>query len=60
MDQIDLNIEAIVNRQDFLCRNVPRCEFCSADQVQLVQKNMPAEWRCRICKRFFTFEPRHS
>lgn len=50
-------LERIMNRHDFLCRNAPRCEFCGTDQVQLKHKTMPAEWKCRICKRWFQHEP---
>lgn len=56
----DADMYAIINRHEFLCRNVPRCEFCGADQVQLLLKSMPAEWKCRVCKRHFKHEPSHA
>jgi hypothetical protein len=52
----DLNRSA--DRLHFLCMNVPRCEKCNADQVQLTyHHDTPARWRCRICKHHFYKEP---
>lgn len=56
----DERLQWILNRHDFLCRNPPRCEFCGTDQVQLKGRSMPAEWKCRICKRWFKHEPSHD
>jgi rubredoxin len=59
-----LDIKSILARQDLLYRNVPRCPACGADQVQIMQHEQPAEWRCRECRHRFAFEPaplaRHS
>lgn len=55
---MNIDIEEIIDRHNFLCSNVPRCKFCGADQVQLKLKDMPAEWKCRVCKRHFAHEPK--
>lgn len=44
-------------RFDHLCRNVPSCEPCGSDQVQLMDRTAPASWRCRMCKHRFQYEP---
>jgi ribosomal protein L37AE/L43A len=49
--------ERVGRRHDFLCRHPPRCMFCDAEQVQLTRIDVPAEWKCRICKRRFEDEP---
>jgi transposase-like protein len=50
-------LEAIIARDDLLMRNSPLCPDCMSGQVQIKDKRTPAEWRCRECKRRFTFEP---
>jgi hypothetical protein len=46
------------DRLDFLSRHPPRCAACDHEQIQLMDYfHSPAEWRCRICKHRFTFEP---
>ena len=51
-------LQRIAKRQRFLQLRAPRCQFCAHDQVQLVHATKPpAEWRCRICKTRFTYEP---
>jgi hypothetical protein len=47
------------DRRDFLCMNVPVCHSCGHNQeVQLIDgANQPAQWRCRVCKHFFMYEP---
>jgi ribosomal protein L37AE/L43A len=54
----DTRLRAIMDRHEFLCRNPPHCAFCGTDQVQLKLRTPPAEWKCRICKRHFKFEPK--
>lgn len=57
MNLADIDIQAIIDRNDFLNRNVPRCVFCDAEQVQIISKLAPAEWKCRECRFEFAFEP---
>lgn len=49
--------EDLITRQEYICRNSPRCHECRSFQVQLLAQHEPAEWRCRQCKHKFTFEP---
>jgi transposase-like protein len=53
----DEQMEAIVQRSAFLCHNARHCPFCGTNQVQLKKHTRPAEWRCRICKKRFEYEP---
>jgi len=49
---------ATADRRDFLCKNVPKCQKCLHEQVQLVgYAEKPASWKCRMCKHWFEFEP---
>lgn len=51
-------IEALTLRRFYLTRNAPICPKCSTPQVQLTDMYQnPAEWKCRMCKTRFTFEP---
>jgi len=45
------------DRKDMLCANVPVCEQCHSNQVQLTHTHAPARWRCRMCKHVFAREP---
>jgi transcription elongation factor Elf1 len=47
----------VLKRRDFIYRNVPRCQKCNHEQVQIVDTAKPARWRCRICKHRFEYEP---
>lgn len=44
-------------RVDFLRQHLPRCPSCDHVQVQIMKRAIPAEWRCRMCKHSFVFEP---
>lgn len=46
----------VIARQDFLAKHSPTCE-CGSRQAQIMDKTVPAKWRCRICARRFTYEP---
>lgn len=49
---------AMQPRYHHLCSHVPKCPACGHEQVQLLMRHTPpAEWRCRICKHRFTYEP---
>lgn len=50
-------IEKLFARQEQLEKAHPKCPKCASDQIQIMSKAVPAEWRCRICKHDFTFEP---
>lgn len=56
-NDIDGWLVLALDRQDFLCRNVPRCAKCDHEQVQLIWRGSPAHWRCRMCKHRFEYEP---
>lgn len=46
------------NRRSALGICPPQCLKCNHVQVQLVRSDIvPAEWKCRICKHPFLFEP---
>ena len=46
------------DRKDKLGKLQLNCPACCSPQVQLVAYNKePAEWKCRICKCKFTYEP---
>jgi transposase-like protein len=50
-------LREILDRQDQIQRHHPACPECSSDQVQIMFKAVPARWRCRRCKHWFTSEP---
>lgn len=62
MKNLKRQLELILNdvdRRTWLCKNAPLCENCAHEQVQLIDSFViPAEWKCRICKTKFTFEPK--
>jgi ribosomal protein L37AE/L43A len=59
LSAINAEITRSADRLDFLCMNVPQCEACNDNQVQLLDHHaQPAMWRCRKCKHRFTHEPR--
>lgn len=45
-------LNKIVDRREFLCRNVPNCNFCGEDkQIQLIDHSeVSVHWKCRKCK----------
>lgn len=48
-------------RRNFLSRNMRPCPACGDDQIQLIDDLVePAEWKCRMCKHEFQFEPTES
>ena len=52
-------LQALLDRKDFVCANVPHCPRCS-EQMQIQVTNylsVPAKWRCRMCKHRFVHEP---
>lgn len=51
---IEASIKSSENREK-LYKNAPVCPKCETNQVQLIDSNSPAEWRCRHCKTRFTF-----
>lgn len=50
-------LTAVLKRQEQLQKHQPTCPACSTDQVQIIAKTVPARWRCRRCKHWFTSEP---
>lgn len=50
-------VDRIVGRYEELSRHAPRCFRCGDRQVQHTDINRPAQWRCRICRYRFEFEP---
>lgn len=53
----DPRIAVAIARFDALMVHQPRCPKCDSDQVQIKSTDIPARWRCRICKRHFVSEP---
>jgi len=51
------DLQLIIDRQDYLFSNVPRCPKCGVDQVQIIRMDAPAAWRCRMCREAFVCEP---
>lgn len=56
----ELDIDAISARFDFLWQHMPHCAVCGSEQIQLIDKKPPAEWKCRRCKVPFFHEPKRS
>jgi tRNA(Ile2) C34 agmatinyltransferase TiaS len=51
-------LEAIWTRREFINRNVPHCPRCREQmQIQIIDIGQPAQWRCRMCKHRFAYEP---
>ena len=54
-------LEEVIKKNDrlnYLMKNVPRCEECDSEQVQLTHyKSSPARWKCRKCNHQFISEP---
>lgn len=51
------DIDRALARSSWLRGHPPICPQCSADQVQLTRVDLPAAWKCRICKVRFELEP---
>jgi hypothetical protein len=48
----------MIARREHLARYSPRCLKCHDPQVQLTNARAhPAEWRCRMCRHEFFYEP---
>ncbi len=46
------------NRREALSKKTKNCPECTKDQVQLLAyHSQPAQWKCRICKHRFNWEP---
>jgi hypothetical protein len=45
------------DRRDLLAKHVPQCPACFRNQVQLLDHGTPAQWKCRVCRVCFEFEP---
>jgi ribosomal protein L37AE/L43A len=53
----ELNVEAILKRQDEIARMRPVCPKCKEkEQLQVMNTNPPAQWRCRMCNTRFEWE----
>ena len=50
-------IREIIAREEAICAHQPKCPACGSSQVQIKFKQVPARWRCRMCKHWFTSEP---
>ena len=56
-DRSPAPLDQVVGRRTMLCKHAPTCQ-CGSRQVQLEFAQVkPAQWRCRDCKRRFTYEP---
>lgn len=48
-------------RREFLGKYMPRCPKCDDVQVQLTSYlDVAAQWKCRICKHRFEYEPKRG
>lgn len=50
-------VREIIARDDAINAHQPTCPACHSAQVQIKFKGVPARWRCRVCKHWFTSEP---
>ena len=41
----------IDERREQIMSHQPKCPSCSSDQVQIICTQVPAVWRCRVCRR---------
>jgi transposase-like protein len=53
-------IREMIARDEAIIAHQPRCPKCATDQVQIKFKGIPARWKCRRCKHWFTSEPLSS
>ena len=53
---LDKWIENAFRRDEVINRNVPYCPHCGTRQVQIKNKSIPAQWKCRMCKWWFEYE----
>jgi len=53
------DLEELIARKDFVCSQVPNCPNCQERmQIQVLNYSAtPAQWKCRICKHKFEYEP---
>ena len=47
----------IDERREQIMSHQPKCPSCSSDRVQIICTQVPAVWRCRVCRRGFESEP---
>jgi hypothetical protein len=46
-----------VRRRLLICKHAPKCISCNSAQVQLINPNPLATWKCRVCKHIWKYEP---
>ena len=61
-DDVDfkiVHIKALIRavRRERICKYAIPCPNCKTLQVQLIDANLPALWKCRHCKHQFIHEP---
>ena len=44
-------------RREAVCKHPPVCPVCSSEQVQIIETEVPARWKCRRCQLAFAHEP---
>lgn len=49
-------VENALRRDDVILRMQPYCPRCGTRQVQIMDKKIPAQWKCRDCKLQFNYE----
>ena len=47
----------IDERREQIMSHQPKCPSCSSEQVQNIFTQVPAVWRCRVCRRGLESEP---
>ena len=51
----------LADRREFLCQHVPACACGEKQQIQLIHWHSgPAIWKCRICHKEWTYEPKSN
>ena len=58
-DGVDMRLAlALTARRERVKKHAPGCLRCRSNQVQLkIWQEVPAYWKCRMCKHRFVYEP---
>jgi transposase-like protein len=56
----DFEVTSILRRQEAIERHQPVCPGCNSSQIQIMNKKVPARWRCRRCRQWFNSEPKDT
>lgn len=56
-DALFAELMPMVERREQLCMSSVTCPECGTAQIQLVGRDVPAQWKCRHCHHEFEYEP---